>query len=240
MFGRRRPPPCSSGSMRTSCSAAPTPRISVAPDGNVLLDLLLGATIEPVAADDYDAIEDAITEAAYRLAASGRRPYAIPVGGASPPGVAAYFDAAREFCAQRPDVDVVFVADGSGGTHAGLLAGFASDGPRVIGVDVGTRPNLADAVKLMSGGLAAEIDHDHVGPGYGIADERTIHAVQLAARTEGCILDPVYTGKAMAALVTRAHDGRLPADASVCFWHTGGQPAMFATRYRTQFGTNFV
>jgi 1-aminocyclopropane-1-carboxylate deaminase/D-cysteine desulfhydrase-like pyridoxal-dependent ACC family enzyme len=203
-----------------------------APSGNVLLDLLLGASIEPIDTDDYDAMEHAITDAAAKLGGEGRTPYAIPIGGAAPPGVAAYADAARELRAQRPDVDVVFVADGSGGTHAGLLAGGA---PRVIGVDVGTRPDLDDAVARMSDtNVTPEIDHDHVGPGYGAAAERTIAALQLAARTEGLVLDPVYTGKAMAALITWAREGRLAAATSVCFWHTGGQPALFATRYQSQ------
>jgi D-cysteine desulfhydrase family pyridoxal phosphate-dependent enzyme len=208
-----------------------------APTGNVLLDVLLGATVECTEVDDYEGIERAIADAADRLRANGRRPYAIPIGGASPPGVHAYTEAAREFLAQREDVDVVFVADGSGGTHAGLIAGFAAQGPRVIGVDVGTRPNLADKVRRMSG-VDAElmIDTDHVGPGYGIADERTVDALKLAARTEGVLLDPVYTGKAMAALVTWARDGRLHDRSRVCFWHTGGQPALFAARYQPQLG----
>ena len=208
-----------------------------APEGNVLLDLLLGASIECVPADDYDGIEQAITDAAARLRAAGRKPYAIPIGGASPPGVAAYTDAARELRAQRPDVDVVFVANGSGGTHAGLLAAWHEDGPRVVGVDVGTRPNLATAVARMSGtSEMPTIDADHVGPGYGAVDDRTIAALRLAARTEGCILDPVYTAKAMAALMTWAREGRLATVASVCFWHTGGQPALFASKYAPWFG----
>jgi D-cysteine desulfhydrase family pyridoxal phosphate-dependent enzyme len=209
-----------------------TPADLDAPAGNVLLDVLLGATIECVDVDDYDGIERAITDAAAKLEAAGHRPYAIPIGGASPPGVAAYADAARELHTQRPDVDVVFVADGSGGTHAGLLAGGA---PRVVGVDVGTRPQLDAAVARLSGtNVTPEIDHDHIGPGYGLADAPTIAALQLAARTEGLVLDPVYTGKAMAALITWAREGRLAAAASICFWHTGGQPALFASRYQSQ------
>ncbi len=209
-----------------------------APAGNVLLDVLLGASIERVPADDYEGIECAITEAAARLRRAGRNPYAIPIGGASPPGVAAYADAAQELRAQRPDVDMVFVADGSGGTHAGLLAGWGEHGPRVIGVDVGTRPDLAEAVARMSGTASTpEIDRDHVGPGYGRVDDRTIDALKLAARTEGLVLDPVYTAKAMAALMTWARQGRLAAGASICFWHTGGQPALFAPKYAPWFGT---
>jgi D-cysteine desulfhydrase family pyridoxal phosphate-dependent enzyme len=208
-----------------------------APTGNVLLDVLLGATIECTDVDDYEGIERAILDAATRLRAEGRRPYAIPIGGASPPGVRAYAEAAREFLAQRADIDMVFVADGSGGTHAGLLAGFAAEGPRVIGVDVGTRPNLGEEVQRMSGVDASlTIDVDHVGPGYGIADNRTVDALTLAARTEGLLLDPVYTGKAMAALITWAREGRLRDAGRVCFWHTGGQPALFAARYQPQLG----
>jgi 1-aminocyclopropane-1-carboxylate deaminase/D-cysteine desulfhydrase-like pyridoxal-dependent ACC family enzyme len=207
------------------------------PAGNVLLDVLFGASIECVAADDYDGIERAITDAAARLRTAGRTPYAIPIGGASPPGVAAYSDAARELRAQRPDVDVVFIADGSGGTHAGLLAGWPDGGPRVIGVDVGTRPDLAAAIARMSGTTQTpEIDHAHVGPGYGRLDDRTIDALRLAARTEALVLDPVYTAKAMAALTTWAREGRLATAASVCFWHTGGQPALFASKYAPWFG----
>jgi L-cysteate sulfo-lyase len=208
-----------------------------APDGNVALDVLLGAEIECIEVDDYEGIEAAIGIAAKRLAAAGRRPYAIPIGGASPPGVRAYTEAAHELRGQRPDVDVVFVADGSGGTHAGLLTGFGADRPRVIGVDVGTRPRLAEAVARMHGGdVDVVIDAEHVGPGYGIADAPTLAALKLAARTEGVVLDPVYTGKAMAALMTWAREGRLSGATSVCFWHTGGQPALFSDRYRTQLG----
>jgi D-cysteine desulfhydrase family pyridoxal phosphate-dependent enzyme len=206
------------------------------PAGNVLLDALFGASVECIATDEYDDIEHAITDAAEKLKAEGRRPYAIPVGGASPPGVAAYTDAAKELIQQRPDVDVIFVADGSGGTHAGLLNGFGADGPRVIGVDVGARPNLAEAItRLANTAAEPEIDDDHVGPGYATPDERTIDALRLAARTEALVLDPVYTGKAMAALITLAREGRLTAAASVCFWHTGGQPALFAPKYAPWF-----
>jgi len=204
------------------------------PSGNVLLDALLGATIEPVAVDDYDGIEHAITAAAERLADQGRKPYAIPIGGASAPGVRAYTEAAQELRDQRPDVDVVFVADGSGGTHAGLLAG----GTNVVGVDVGTRPDLEDAItRLSRSSTTPVVDHDHVGGGYGALDDATFAALTLAARTEALVLDPVYTAKAMAALVTWAREGRLDASACVCFWHTGGQPALFASRYQERFST---
>lgn len=204
-----------------------------APTGNVLLDLLFDATIVTIPTDDYDAIEQAITDAAEKLRTDGRNPYAIPVGGASAVGVRAYVEAAAEFLAQRRDVDLVFVADGSGGTHAGLLTGFADSGPRIIGVDVGTRPHLEVAIRdLAKTDAAIEIDHDHIGPGYGEIDDTTVAAIRLAARADGLLLDPVYTGKAFAALATWARSGKIAPGQSVCFWHTGGQPALFAEKYR--------
>lgn len=205
----------------------------VAPSGNVLLDVLFGATVETLPTDDYAAIEDAIVAAARKLEAEGRNPYAIPVGGASPLGVQAYEDAAGEFLAQQPDVDVVFVADGSGGTHAGLLRGFGLNGPRIVGVDVGTRPHLETSIRAMAGiDVDIIVDHDHVGPGYGELDDTTVEAIRMAARGDGILLDPVYTGKAFAALVSWARSGRIDPEAVVCFWHTGGQPALFAEKYR--------
>lgn len=211
------------------------PSLLETPGGNVLLDVLLGAAIECAPVTEYDDIEQAIVDAAEKLRAQGRRPYAIPIGGASPLGVAAFADAAVELRTQRPDVDVVFVADGSGGTHAGLLQGFGADGPRVIGVDVGARADIDAAVaRMAANGVAPEIDHDHRGPGYAVADDTTIDALRTAARAEGLILDPAYTAKAMAALLAWAREGRLTAAANVCFWHTGGQPALFASQYQRQ------
>jgi D-cysteine desulfhydrase family pyridoxal phosphate-dependent enzyme len=210
----------------------------VAPSGNVLLDVVLGATIEMLPTDDYGAIEHAIVAAARTLQAEGRNPYAIPVGGASPLGVQAYEDAAGELLAQQPDVDVVFVADGSGGTHAGLLRGFEHNGPRIVGVDVGTRPDLEAAIRAMAGiDAAITVDSDHVGPGYGELDDATVEAIRMAARGDGILLDPVYTGKAFAALISWVRSGRIGPEEKVCFWHTGGQPALFAEKYRGAFAS---
>jgi 1-aminocyclopropane-1-carboxylate deaminase/D-cysteine desulfhydrase-like pyridoxal-dependent ACC family enzyme len=214
-------------------------------DGNLLLDQLLGATLHFEGAVDYDDIERSILAVAGRLAEAGRRPYAIPVGGASVVGAAAYALAVDELDAQvaalgRPAFDWIVVADGSGGTQAGLLAGLGAAPTRVLGVDVGTRPDLDTAVPALAQQAAAHlgrtasaqptlIDHDHVGRGYGWATEGAVAAMRDAARTEGLILDPVYSAKAMDALRDRAADGRLGG--RVLFWHTGGAPAMFAREY---------
>ena len=214
------------------------------PSGNVLLDVLLGTTIEYTDDGSYDGIEKAIVAAAQRLEATGRRPYAIPVGGASLPGVLAYAEAAAELRSQMESIDYVFVADGSGGTHAGLLAGFGRGGPTVVGVDVGTRFDVANAVERLAReagraigsdpGDRVHVDTAHVGAGYARLDDETVGALRLAARTEGLLLDPVYTAKAFAALVEWVRTGRVGRGSTVVFWHTGGQPALFASRYATQ------
>jgi D-cysteine desulfhydrase family pyridoxal phosphate-dependent enzyme len=217
------------------------------PTGNLVLDLVLGADIVWAAgAADYYATERAIEDTSDRLAAEGRRPYRMPIGGASTVGALGYVDCARELGAQlpgEPDGLVVVVADGSGGTHAGLAAGLGSH-ERVLGVDVGTRPDLdervpekADEVAAAAGlappGGALQLDHDRFGAGYGEPTAECLDAVRLTARTEGLLLDPVYTGKAMAGLVAAVRDGRLPRHRGqrIVFVHTGGLPAFFSPRY---------
>ena len=212
------------------------------PSGNLLLDHLLGAHLHPSAARDYYEIEAAIEAVAEEVRSAGRRPYAIPVGGASVTGAIGYVDAARELAAQLTEpVDWIVVADGSGGTHAGLLAGLDA-GTRILGVDVGTRPDLDERVPELAAATAAaiglpapggeiHIDHTRFGAGYGKPTPECLEAIRAAARTEGLILDPVYTGKAMAGLIGWIREGRFTERQSVLFWHTGGAPALFAGSY---------
>ena len=219
------------------------------PTGNLVLDYVLGAHLHFTGPADYYELEAAIEALAARLTSTGRRPLAIPVGGASVTGVVAYAEAARELTTQAAvvnvPIDVIVVADGSGGTHAGLLAGFGST-PRVVGVDVGTRPDLDDVIPRLAADAAtkagrpapparADVDHDHFGGGYGAVTDEALDAIDLAARVEGLILDPVYTGKAMAGLIAAVREGRIGSDESVVFWHTGGAPALFAARYAPSF-----
>ena len=75
------------------------------------------------------------------------------------------------------------------------------------------------------------VDHDHFGAGYGLLSDECAHAIRAVARTEGILLDPVYSGKAMAALTDWLRDGRIDAGETVLFWHTGGAPALFAGQY---------
>ncbi|MGH9265137.1 MAG: pyridoxal-phosphate dependent enzyme, partial [Acidimicrobiales bacterium] len=218
--------------------------------GNVLLVSLLGP--EVVWSDvregpmDYYAIEAAIVRTAERLAAEGRRPYAMPIGGASRVGALGYVRAAAELKEQAATaldgpIEVVVVADGSGGTHAGLAAGLG-DLDLVLGVDVGARPDLDTSVPAKAAEVAVHaglpapagqirVDHARVGGGYGAATEECRAAVVLAARTEGLILDPVYTGKAMAGLIAARGDGVIGPATRTVFVHTGGMPALFAPAY---------
>jgi D-cysteine desulfhydrase family pyridoxal phosphate-dependent enzyme len=221
------------------CHLALAGAVSGQPTGNLLLDQLLGARVHPTAAREYDEIESSIEAVADEVRAAGRRPYAIPVGGASVTGALGYVDAARELAAQLAGpLDWIVVADGSGGTHAGLLAGL--DGPtRVLGIDVGTRPDLDERVPQLAAATAAavdrpaphgeiHIDHTRFGAGYGKPTPECLEAIRAAARLEGLILDPVYTGKAMAGLIGWIREGRFAEHQSVLFWHTGGAPALFA------------
>ena len=136
---------------------------------------------------------------------------------------------------------LVVVADGSGGSHAGLVAGLGHHAA-VLGVDVGTRPDLDASVPAAAAELATAaglpppagrvaIDHDHFGPGYGAPTRECREALDLAARLEGLILDPVYSGKALAALISRVRSGRIKVSRPIVFLHTGGSPALFAPAY---------
>ena len=209
------------------------------PTGNLLLDHLLGAHLHATGAREYYEIEASIEAVADGVRAGGGRPYAIPVGGASVTGAIGYVDAARELAGQLTEpVDWIVLADGSGGTHAGLLAGL--DGPAsVLGIDVGTRPDLDERVPELAVATAAalgrpapsgdvHIDHTRFGAGYGKPTPECLEAIRATARFEGLILDPVYTGKAMAGLIGWAREGRLTDRHTVLFWHTGGAPALFA------------
>jgi D-cysteine desulfhydrase family pyridoxal phosphate-dependent enzyme len=218
--------------------------------GNLLLDRVLGATLHFTGADSYYDVESAIDEVAAQLAADGRRPFAMPIGGASVTGAAAFAWAADELLTQVDEdghgsVDWIVVADGSGGTHAGLLAGLGGRA-RVLGVDVGTRPDLDDVIPRLAVEAAARaarsasndelvLDHSRFGDGYGAVTDGALEAIERVGGLEGVVLDPVYTGKAMAGLIGAAREERFGAGDTVVFWHTGGAVALFAHRYAKLF-----
>jgi L-cysteate sulfo-lyase len=214
--------------------------------GNVLLDRLMGATIEyrPGGTDMQAAIE----EVGARLKEAGEVPYVIPGGGSNTTGALGYANVALELMSQANDlglrIDRVVHATGSAGTQAGLVAGFEAlnSGIRVLGIGVRAPKDKQEAnvYKLaqataekigVRGGIrreAVEANCDYVGAGYGIPTEGMAEAVTLLARTEAIFLDPVYSGKAMAGLIDLIRKGSFRKDENVVFLHTGGQVGLFA------------
>jgi len=214
--------------------------------GNIQLDHLLGAQvhIHPTNADR----PALMAETAERLKSAGKRPYVIPLGASDAVGSLGYVNAALELVAQANSMelrlDYLVLANSSGGTFAGLAAGFAAMGypVKLIGVDVDGQVNaLRDVVRpltaeILAGfglesrvnAVATELLCGHAGPGYGRPTEDMREAVTLAARCEGVILDPVYSGKAMSGLLGLIRAGRFTKDETVVFLHSGGSPALFA------------
>jgi L-cysteate sulfo-lyase len=210
------------------------------PGGNLLLDEIFGAHIRWAGdADDTSLAADA-DEVAAELASSGAHPAVIPFGGSNRDGALAYADAARELRDQLrdrlPGQPTSVVAVGSGGTMAGLVAEL---GPQqVLGVNTGAVAAPGEVVAALAAAItddhlspaALRLRADQVGAGYGSLTEPTAAAIRLAARTEGIVLDPTYTGRAMAGLIAAVRDGDLDRDAPIVFWHTGGLPGLFGHR----------
>ncbi len=183
-------------------------------------------------------------EVATRLEAQGFRPYVVPVGGSNALGALGYVESALEIaqqCEGAVDISSVVVASGSAGTHAGLAVGLEQLMPQaeLIGVTVSRkvaeqRPKVAALQQAVAQQLelTAKADiqlwDDYFAPGYGIPSDEGQEAVQLLAKLEGILLDPVYTGKAMAGLIDGITRQRFKDDGPILFIHTGGAPALFA------------
>ena len=179
--------------------------------------------------------------------ALGRTPFVMPIGGSTPTGALGYVSCAQEIlqqaAAQEIVIDAVVHCTGSGATQAGLLVGLAGAGGdvAVTGISVAeSRAIIEDRVYGLAAATAARLDaaavprervevlDGYVGPGYGLPTEGMREAVELGAHLEGLVLDPVYSGKAMAGLIDLVRQGRFASDATVVFIHTGGTPAVFA------------
>lgn len=220
-------------------------------NGNLMIDRLCGARVHHLPADTD--LDMALAERAEALTRSGQHPYTIPVGGSNPVGALGYVHCAEELLGQCRDSgitpDLVVHASGSAGTQAGLVAGFHAIGAEVavLGVCV-SRPAEEQAEKVRALAKASlellEVNDalandqiltngDYVGEGYGRPTAAMVDAVKLTARCEGLLLDPVYSGKAMAGLIDLSRRRRLPRDGGVVFLHTGGSAGLFA--YRSTF-----
>jgi D-cysteine desulfhydrase family pyridoxal phosphate-dependent enzyme len=231
-------------------TAEPNPALQ----GNLLLDRLFGATIHyvPPPADPALATSEEeaakVAEVMAALRNRGERPYEIPVGGSSGVGVLGYTHGTRELVDQLVALDErptrLYYASGSRGTQAGLTLGAKWCGApyAVYGVAVSGGESFKRERALRIANEAATLsaletrvtpddlftDQSYIGAGYGIATDACVEAIHLLATTEGILLDPVYTAKAMACLIDHARRGQLDPESTVVFLHTGGVPALFA------------
>jgi D-cysteine desulfhydrase family pyridoxal phosphate-dependent enzyme len=214
--------------------------------GNLLLDRILGATVHLVRTQEERSPK--VEEVAADLADSGATPYIIPGGGSNGIGALGYVSAMLELSAQLVDGEIspsaMYFAAGGGGTHAGIIVGAKLYGLefRIIGVMVEDDNSEGISRALNVTNWTAErlginnpvsesdivCDDRHVGEGYGIPTQAGIEAIQMLARTEGVLLDPVYTSKAFAGMVADIRAGMYQPTESIVFLHTGGAPALFA------------
>jgi D-cysteine desulfhydrase len=214
--------------------------------GNNFLFQLMGVekiTVAPGGSDMTAAMQAAADE----VASEGRKAYVIPGGGSNPVGATGYVACAQEILAQTFDVginiDRIICASGSAGTHAGLVTGFYGNNSNlpVIGINV-SRPKIDqeelvyDLVQRTAKhiGLNSDIPREavvcfdeYVGPGYSLPTPQMAEAVRMLARLEGVLIDPVYTGKAMAGLIDLVRKGTFNKNENILFVHTGGSPALY-------------
>ncbi|MBW2304331.1 MAG: D-cysteine desulfhydrase family protein [Deltaproteobacteria bacterium] len=218
------------------------------PDGNLLLDRLFGANVNWCTREQRDAEMEAVAD---RLRAEGRRPYVIPVGGSNNVGTVGYVLAMGELVQQLRQhelrVDYVVVASSSGGTQAGLMLGaeiFGFKG-KILGISIDQvktgkaafPPVLAHIANTTADRLGTDIklreqdfmlNCDYLGAGYAVPGDLEREAIETTSRTEGILLGPVYTGRAMGGMFDIIRKGFFQPEETVVFWHTGGTPELFA------------
>jgi D-cysteine desulfhydrase len=209
------------------------------PAGNALLDELTGAKIHYVGSRAERVPR--MRELGSELQRAGGRPYEVPLGASTPLGALGYARAVQELVQQGHPPDVIVLSSSSGGTLAGVLAGvelcdlktrvfavspddpaaeIAATASRIV---EGIGPLLGLEPAALKSRQAIAVDDAFVGEGYGIPTPASREAIALAARTEALYLDPTYTAKAMAGLISYVREGRFKSEETVLFWHTGGQ-----------------
>ena len=214
--------------------------------GNNFLFRLLGVeaiTVVPAGTD----LAAAMQAVADDLQAQGRQGYIIPGGGSNPLGALGYVACAEEILAQTfamgLPIDHIITSSGSGGTHAGLLVGMLGNQAHIPVTGISVRQpqakqeaNILALARSTAAMLAlaepepaaVQVRDAYVGSGYSLPTESMVEAVQLLARLEGILLDPVYTGKTMAGLIDLVRQGVFGAEDNILFLHTGGSPALYA------------
>jgi L-cysteate sulfo-lyase len=219
-------------------------------NGNLLLDNLLGADIRFVQVE-WQHVLPVLEKIATKLEKEGHKPYIVPGGASYPIGATGYVNAMLELINQAKKaeikIDCIVHASGSGGTQAGLL--FANKAleseTEILGICVephSTQWLTEKIVKIANGigrllGLEVPVTkndvlliEDYAGEDYGVLTPKAAEAIKLVARTEGILLDPVYTAKAMSGLIDLVEQGRFKRDDNVIFLHTGGTPTLFVYR----------
>lgn len=215
-------------------------------NGNLLLDYLFGAQVHWCGEQRKGEKLPIIAE---KLATEGRKPYVIPYGGSNEVGalgfVAAIGELKRQLSTDSPIRHIVFPSS-SGGTHAGISVGVDIYGLKanIIGVGIDKRPSTETAYEVelasLANALSSKLDlnktynpsnfivrKEYQAPGYGVVSDIEREAITLLARTEGILLDPVYSGRAMGGLIAMIRNNEFPKNEAVLFWHTGGTPALF-------------
>jgi D-cysteine desulfhydrase family pyridoxal phosphate-dependent enzyme len=215
------------------------------PTANLLLDQLFGAELVTIA--DRSLRDQTLHNTFDKATTEGRKPYLVTYGGSSPTGALGYAFAMEEFMMQSVEADWIVFGTSSGGTHAGLVLGqrvFGFKG-KVLGISIDEPEDwLKTRVSLLASDasekLGARIEftgddvlakEEYCRAGYGVLTDAEREAVRLFAEHEGLLLDPVYTGRAAAGMIDLIRRGFFKKDETVLFWHTGGQPALFAEKY---------
>ncbi len=213
-------------------------------EGNLLLDHLLGAQIIWAGVDPP---HEVASEIAQQLEAEGRRPYVVPYGGSNPVGASGYVAAMEELTAQCEKRGITFdhivLASSSGGTQAGLVVAARATRfqGRVLGISIDLRVDelkaeLSQLATATAAHLGLElalspadfsVDDGYLGGGYGVVSDLERSAIETLARSEGLLLDPVYTGRAFGGLLDLLRDGGFQKHEKILFWHTGGTAALF-------------
>ena len=230
------------------CTLVLTGDMPSQPSANLLLDKMFG--MEIVNVTDRADRDRVLQETFDNAVQDGKKPYLVPYGGSSPIGALGYAFAIEELVAQGIKADWIVFGTSSGGTHAGLTLGkrvFDFKG-KILGVSIDeTEEWLKAKVSALASDaselLGARIDFSpenviateaYCQAGYGVLTEAERGAVNLFARNEGLLLDPVYTGRAAAGLIDLIRKGFFKKDETVLFWHTGGSPVLFADKYSSR------
>ena len=215
--------------------------LPVETQGNLILDDLLGTSVVWTSRSTR---HDVFDETVRALREEGHSPYPIPLGGSSPLGSSAYSLCAEEITATLGAGTTTVCAVGSGGTMAGLVNGFGPD-DEVVGFDVGASQTMADDIGplitetslLLDRPVTAswQLEASLPGLAYGEPSDDVFAAIRLVANTEALVLDPVYSGRAMAGLRQLLWQGWRTTSGPLVFVHTGGLPALFTSRYADRF-----